>query len=273
MLPRDGSEDRRRLRGEGRRVDRAEATPGARRRWRRSSRAHHPGVRGDLGSGPGWHSAALGDAGRRARRRVRDARAGAASSRPTRGGCRATSSACRSGRARSAARGRTSRTCTCRPSGCRWRSPSSTARSRSAARCTSRSPATSSRPRGATRSPAGTSRTSRRRSSARSSRAPGFEVLSSSDDGEEWIDVEATRAHMLPDTVGPDMRVLIVGLNPSVLSADKGFGFARPGQPVLAGGGRVRARHRAARSVPRAARRRRGHDQPRAPAVPRAPTS
>src|SRR5207253_5403689 len=26
------------------------------------------------------------------------------------------------------------------------------------------------------------------------------------DDGEEWIDVEATRARMLPDTVGPSMR-------------------------------------------------------------------
>jgi TDG/mug DNA glycosylase family protein len=49
------------------------------------------------------------------------------------------------------------------------------------------------------------------------------------DDGEEWIDVEATRARMLPDTVGPTMRVLIVGLNPSLLSADTGIGFARPG--------------------------------------------
>ena len=48
------------------------------------------------------------------------------------------------------------------------------------------------------------------------------------DDGEEWIDVEATRARMLPDTVGPSMRVLIVGLNPSLLSADTGIGFARP---------------------------------------------
>ena len=57
----------------------------------------------------------------------------------------------------------------------------------------------------------------------------GFDVLSSSDDGEEWVDVEATRARMLPDTVGPDMRVLLVGLNPSVYSADAGVGFARPG--------------------------------------------
>lgn len=37
------------------------------------------------------------------------------------------------------------------------------------------------------------------------------------------------RAWTLPDTVGPDMRVLIVGLNPSPSSADTGVGFARPG--------------------------------------------
>jgi double-stranded uracil-DNA glycosylase len=59
--------------------------------------------------------------------------------------------------------------------------------------------------------------------------AAGFDVLSSTDDGSEWVDVEATRARLLPDTVGPDMRVLIVGLNPSVYSADAGVGFARPG--------------------------------------------
>jgi len=57
----------------------------------------------------------------------------------------------------------------------------------------------------------------------------GFVVDDFVDDGEEWIDVEATRARMLPDTVGPGMRTLIVGLNPSVYSADTGVGFARPG--------------------------------------------
>jgi hypothetical protein len=57
----------------------------------------------------------------------------------------------------------------------------------------------------------------------------GFTIDAFVDDGEEWIDVEATRAHMLPDTVGPDMRLLLVGLNPSILSADLGVGFARPG--------------------------------------------
>jgi TDG/mug DNA glycosylase family protein len=57
----------------------------------------------------------------------------------------------------------------------------------------------------------------------------GFTIEEFVDDGEEWIDVEGTRAHMLPDTVGAGMRALIVGLNPSVLSADRGIGFARPG--------------------------------------------
>jgi TDG/mug DNA glycosylase family protein len=57
----------------------------------------------------------------------------------------------------------------------------------------------------------------------------GFDVLSSTDDGEEWVDVEATRGFYLPDTVGPDMRVLIVGLNPGTLTAEVGIGFARPG--------------------------------------------
>jgi double-stranded uracil-DNA glycosylase len=38
-----------------------------------------------------------------------------------------------------------------------------------------------------------------------------------------------TRARTLADTVGPDMRLLIVGLNPSLFAADAGVGFARPG--------------------------------------------
>lgn len=39
----------------------------------------------------------------------------------------------------------------------------------------------------------------------------------------------ARRARSLADTVGPDMRVLICGLNPSLYAADEGVGFARPG--------------------------------------------
>jgi len=57
----------------------------------------------------------------------------------------------------------------------------------------------------------------------------GFEIDDFVDDGDEWLDVEATRARMLPDTVGPEMRTLIVGLNPSIYSADANAGFARPG--------------------------------------------
>jgi len=37
------------------------------------------------------------------------------------------------------------------------------------------------------------------------------------------------RLRTLPDTVGPGMRLLVCGLNPSVYSADVGHGFARPG--------------------------------------------
>lgn len=37
------------------------------------------------------------------------------------------------------------------------------------------------------------------------------------------------RLHTLADRVGPDMRLLIVGLNPSPASADSGIGFHRPG--------------------------------------------
>ena len=41
--------------------------------------------------------------------------------------------------------------------------------------------------------------------------------------------VRLRRAHTLADTVGPDLRLLVCGLNPSVFSADAGVGFARPG--------------------------------------------
>lgn len=38
-----------------------------------------------------------------------------------------------------------------------------------------------------------------------------------------------TRQWTLPDTVGPGMRLLVCGLNPSPAAADAGVGFARPG--------------------------------------------
>lgn len=42
------------------------------------------------------------------------------------------------------------------------------------------------------------------------------------------VRVVAERLRSLPDTVGPDMRLLVCGLNPSVYAADRGVGFARP---------------------------------------------
>jgi TDG/mug DNA glycosylase family protein len=39
-------------------------------------------------------------------------------------------------------------------------------------------------------------------------------------------EVVARRARTLPDTVGPGMRVLVCGLNPSLVAADAGFGYA-----------------------------------------------
>ena len=38
----------------------------------------------------------------------------------------------------------------------------------------------------------------------------------------------AERAQSLPDTVGPDMRLLVCGLNPSIYAADAGAAYARP---------------------------------------------
>ncbi len=40
---------------------------------------------------------------------------------------------------------------------------------------------------------------------------------------------EIVRSRSLPDTVGPGMRLLVCGLNPSEYAADAGVGFARPG--------------------------------------------
>lgn len=55
----------------------------------------------------------------------------------------------------------------------------------------------------------------------------GFDVEGTSVEGERvWAD--ARRARTLADTVGPGMRVLVCGLNPSVVAADAGYGFAGP---------------------------------------------
>jgi TDG/mug DNA glycosylase family protein len=51
----------------------------------------------------------------------------------------------------------------------------------------------------------------------------GFEIVS-----EDRSGVVARRARTLPDTVGPDLRLILIGLNPSLRAADAGFGFAGP---------------------------------------------
>jgi len=56
----------------------------------------------------------------------------------------------------------------------------------------------------------------------------GFDVTALQDDG-EVVRLRATRLRTLPDIVGPGMRLLVVGLNPSLYAADAGVGFARPG--------------------------------------------
>lgn len=56
----------------------------------------------------------------------------------------------------------------------------------------------------------------------------GFDVDRIEEDG-DVLRVRATRARSLADTVGPAMRLLVVGLNPSLYAADAGVGYARPG--------------------------------------------
>ncbi len=46
---------------------------------------------------------------------------------------------------------------------------------------------------------------------------------------ERKLTVECARARTLADVVGPGLRLLVCGLNPSVYSADRGVGYARPG--------------------------------------------
>jgi TDG/mug DNA glycosylase family protein len=46
---------------------------------------------------------------------------------------------------------------------------------------------------------------------------------------ERTIKVTATRVRTLPDVVGPGLRLLVSGLNPSLYAADAGVAYARPG--------------------------------------------
>ena len=60
--------------------------------------------------------------------------------------------------------------------------------------------------------------------------------------GSTSVEVRCTRVVSLADTVGPQMSLLIVGLNPSVHAATAGVGFARPGNrfwPAAIGAGLV----------------------------------
>jgi TDG/mug DNA glycosylase family protein len=69
----------------------------------------------------------------------------------------------------------------------------------------------------------------------------GFDVGSAEVEG-HIVAVRATRGRTLPDTVGPGMRLLVCGLNPSIYSADRGHGFARPGNrfwPAMVAAGLV----------------------------------
>lgn len=52
----------------------------------------------------------------------------------------------------------------------------------------------------------------------------GFEMVSARGDC-----VGSVRLRSLPDHVGPNMKMLFCGLNPSVYAADAGVGYARPG--------------------------------------------
>jgi TDG/mug DNA glycosylase family protein len=61
----------------------------------------------------------------------------------------------------------------------------------------------------------------------------GFDVVAAwrtGDDPTSWqLALRLRRALTLPDTVGPGMRLLVCGLNPSIYAAEAGIGFARPG--------------------------------------------
>ncbi len=56
----------------------------------------------------------------------------------------------------------------------------------------------------------------------------GFAVLDERSN-DDRVTLTLRREHTLADTVGPGMRLLLVGLNPSPYAAEVGVGFARPG--------------------------------------------
>lgn len=73
----------------------------------------------------------------------------------------------------------------------------------------------------------------------------GFEVLAAQRLGSQ-VRVRAERLRTLPDTVAPGMRMLVVGLNPSLHAADAGVPFGRPGDrfwPAAVAAGACRHPH------------------------------
>jgi len=57
----------------------------------------------------------------------------------------------------------------------------------------------------------------------------GFRVVGEPVAGGRSVELDLERIHSLPDTVAPEMRLLVVGLNPSPYSSKRGVGYARPG--------------------------------------------
>ncbi len=69
----------------------------------------------------------------------------------------------------------------------------------------------------------------------------GFDISHLEVDG-DVVRARAVRARTLADIVGPGLRLLTVGLNPSLYAADRGVGYARPGNrfwPALLAAGIV----------------------------------
>jgi len=57
----------------------------------------------------------------------------------------------------------------------------------------------------------------------------GFRVVGEPVVGGRSVELDLERIHSLPDTVAPEMQLLLVGLNPSPYSSKQGVGYARPG--------------------------------------------
>lgn len=62
---------------------------------------------------------------------------------------------------------------------------------------------------------------------------------------EDAVWATGCRGRTLPDVVGPGMRLLVCGLNPSVVAADAGYGFAGPSNRFWAAAVRAGLVHRA----------------------------